>query len=332
MAEMAPYLILGFITAGLIHVLIPMELIAGHLGKKSLFSVLKAALFGIPIPLCSCGVLPVATGLKKSGASNPATLSFLITTPATGADSILATGALLGWSFTLIRTLSSFFIGMVAGIISSFMRNKKEIDPEQKNTCKSSRGFTLRNDRTIIEKIKAVFAYAIIDLPRSFSGSLLTGIILGGLISTLISPRSVQNYLGNGISEIIIATLIAIPMYVCATGSIPIAAALITAGFSPGAALAFLIAGPATNTVAIITVKKILDKKNLIVYLIVIFSGAVFAGILLDFFKIQLPIHNVLEEHTDGLSWFKNLCGILLSGNILFIFLQKQIVKLKTEK
>ncbi len=326
--EMAPYLILGFVVAGVIHVVIPVGMIGRHLGKDSNSSVLKAAIFGIPIPLCSCGVLPVATGLRESGASRSATLSFLITTPATGADSILATGALMGWFFTLIRTLSSLLIGLGAGLLSKTIYKNNLIRDKKNERFPGKQNIITRENpvektekrRSPVKKIFETIHYAFIDLPSSFSGSLLLGLILGGLITVLVPAQTVNQYLGSGILSIMVATLIAIPMYVCATGSIPIAVAMIVAGFSPGAALAFLSAGPATNTVSVVTVKNLLGKKHMYVYLAVIFVGAISSGLLLDIFNLEFQLVKISHAHTGGASLFQQLCAVFLLLNVVILF------------
>ena len=171
-----------------------------------------------------------------------------------------------------------------------------------------------------VKKIFETMHYAFVELPSSFSGSLLLGLILGGLITVLVPAQTVNQYLGSGILSIMVATLIAIPMYVCATGSIPIAVAMIAAGFSPGAALAFLIAGPATNTVSVVTVKNLLGKKHMYVYLAVIFIGAISSGLLLDIFNLEFQVVKISHAHTEGASLFQQISAVFLLLNILILF------------
>jgi len=340
--EMAPYLLLGFIVAGFLHVFIPIDLISKHLGKDSFSSIIKASLFGIPIPLCSCGVLPVAASLRKNGASKSATLSFLITTPVTGVDSLLATYGLLGWIFTVFRLISSIIIGFFTGYFMSFDFRKNRSIPikEIEGTCTDSSctnpqtSENIENNNfsdTLLKKVsnytKDIIHYAFVELPEPFSGSLLFGLLLAGIIAYLLPPGLIKENIGTGFLGIILSTVIAIPLYVCATGSIPIAAVMVATGFSPGAAMAFLIAGPATNSVAILTVKKILGKKALVVYLTFIFFGAIGFGVILDLLNVTFYIGSIIPHLNSSPSIFKIISAIILLAIIVPLFLKSKYNK-----
>ncbi len=314
-AQMAPYLLLGFFFAGILYVFLPSSLISRHLGKENFFSVLKASVFGIPLPLCSCGVLPVATSVRQSGAGRAPTLSFLITTPVTGVDSILATYGLMGWIFTIARVVVSFIIGILAGALAIFLPGKApEPEPEHCSSCEvnlPALGFK--------DKMKKMFFYGFYELPETLSGSVLLGLVIGGIITVLIPANLVSEYLGTGMLGIVVAILVAIPLYVCATGSIPIALAMMLKGFSPGAALAFLIAGPATNAVAVTTVRKILGTPALLLYLVVIFAGALGFGKAFDAIipaGYNLGI-SLMSPEKAGIGLIYYLSGILLLGLLL---------------
>ncbi len=328
-AEMAPYLFLGFIIAGVLHVFMPVDFISRHAGGESFLSVLKASLLGIPLPLCSCGVLPVAASLRKAGAGKAPTLSFLITTPVTGVDSIMATWSLMGWLFTLLRLISAIVIGMATGVAMLIFGNGngtiplESVQPEcidcQKSHEHSHEGGKIRN----------ILRYAFIELPGEIAGSILFGLLLGGLIVAVLPPEVVSAYLGSGIWGMLVAVAVAIPLYVCATGSIPIAAGMLAAGFSPGAALAFLIAGPATNTVGMTTVRKLLGKRALIVYLSVIFLGSIVFGLLFDaiFSKTGMVFPVVSEEHgLHGLAIWEHIAGGVLLAITLSLLLKEKVV------
>jgi len=315
-AQMAPYLLLGFAIGGVLHAFLPAEIISRSMGQESVSCVTKATLIGIPLPLCSCGVLPVAASARASGAGKAPTLAFLITTPVTGVDSILATLALLGAAFTGFRIAASFALGMMAGIISIILKDKSA--PEVKDSCASCE--ETQPAVGLGAKARDAFNYAFVELPKNLSGSVLTGLLLGGLISAALPPEFIGKYIGSGLGGILVAVAIGIPLYVCATGSIPIAAAMVMKGFSPGAALAFLIAGPATNMVAFTTVKKILGAKSLVIYLVTIFVGAVGAGLLLDrfmpnAFSMTMAMH---AHEMKGLSPFFIMCGIFLLALLCF--------------
>ncbi len=312
-AEMAPWLLLGFAAAGILHVFIPIGLITRHIGGESPAAVVKASLLGIPLPLCSCGVLPVAASLRKSGAGRAPTLSFLISTPVTGVDSLAATWSLLGWFFMLARLIVSVVIGLASGFVMSLTgRNIPEdtAPAETPISCADDGNNGLQHKKSFMAGLKSALSYAFLELPETIASSILTGLVLGGLITALLPPDLIQNYIGGGFRAVLAATVIGIPLYVCATGSIPIAAAMIMQGFTPGAALAFMIAGPASNMAAVSTVHKLLGKRALAVYLASIFSGALASGLLLDRLFPQarawLPDFTT-HHHQHGLSLFDHL-------------------------
>ncbi|MBU1221422.1 permease [Myxococcota bacterium] len=272
-SDMALWLWAGFIIAAVLHVFIGVKRIQKYMGGESSGSILRSALVGIPLPICSCGVLPVAAALRKSGAGKSPVLTFLITTPVTGVDSIAATWALMGWVFTVARLLASVLIGLAAGFLNLFFNRDENPETIEEPPSSSDSKSSFRD----------FISYAFVEMPVMIAGSILLGLVLGGLITTIIPPGSMPLWMTTGVGGIAISVLIAVPLYVCATGSIPVAAALLAAGFSPGAALAFLIAGPATNAVAVSTVFKILGKKAVLIYLSVITSGSFLIGLAFDF-------------------------------------------------
>jgi len=328
--QMSPYLLLGFAFAGVLKVLIPQSILLKHLSSNNISSVFKAAAIGVPLPLCSCGVIPVTSHLQKNGASKGATLSFLTSTPTTGIDSIMATYSLLGLPFTVIRILASFFIGILSGTIATiFDKTKKEETHNNTAPCKNCCSSSIAEEQTTIptsSKIKEIFKYGFFELIEDSAGWLVIGLLTGGLISYFIPADFAQNYLGSPFLAYGLMLLIGLPMYVCATGTIPIASALIAKGMTPGAALVFLIAGPATNTATISFVASKLGKKSLIIYLGSIIFGAVLFGIILDFVLINYATHAAIHHHnTDGdLS-----LGIQTFSTIIFIMLILRIYVIK---
>lgn len=268
--EMSPYLLLGFLFGGILHIFISVQKIARHLGGASFWSVFKATLIGIPLPLCSCSVIPTAASIRQSGASKGATLAFLISTPTTGADSILATYSLLGPVFTLYRIAASFLAGFTAGVGANIFDKEKPGDKKiTNNNCvvcgnptddEHTHGFWARG--------RAMIAYSFGELVADIGKWLVIGTLIGGAIAYFVPPQIVAAYFKSPVLQMLLMLVIGIPLYICATGSLPIAAALVAKGISPGAALVFLIAGPATNATTITVVGKTLGKRSLIIYLI----------------------------------------------------------------
>jgi len=325
--EMSPYLLFGFLIAGLLHIIIPKEKIYNSFSRNNISSVLKASLFGIPLPLCSCGVIPVAALLKREGAGKGPVVSFLVSTPTTGVDSILATYSLLGPLFAVIRPVAALFTGVFAGFITNLSEKKKE---NQSNigfscaVCDISTPHTLPLSG-IIEKVKKMFKYAFVDLLGDVGKWIAIGILIGGLIGYFVPPWMFEQYLGNPVLAYLLMLAVGIPMYVCATGSIPIAASLIMKGLTPGAGLIFLIAGPATNTATLSFIYGKLGKKSLINYLATLIITAVFFGIILDW--LWSLSGKDIALITGGMEmlplWLKISSSILLIGLILNTFLKK---------
>lgn len=281
--EMAPYLLLGFFVAGVLSVLISPEWVERHLGGKGFGQVFKASLFGVPLPLCSCGVLPVAAGLRRQGASRGATTSFLLSTPQTGVDSIAVTYALLGPFIAVLRPVAALVTGVIGGSLVHGMaeRNGSDAVPSEGSDSCAVEG-CCDDDASHRHTLLDAMRYGFVVLPRDIGRALLIGVLLSGLISALIAPDTLRAYLGGGLLPILAAMAIGVPLYVCATASTPIALSLIVAGLSPGAALAFLISGPATNSAALTTLWKVLGRRTTIIYLLTVAFGAIGTGLMVD--------------------------------------------------
>jgi len=336
--RMAPFLLFGYFFAGMLHVFLKKGAIFSHLGKNDLKSVIKASLFGVPLPLCSCAVIPAAMSLRKEGASKGAVLSFLISTPTTGVDSIFATYSLLGAFFAVYRVIASFITGIFSGTLANLFLKKDDggqLSADVKcGACGSD--IEKKTAKSVTGRIKEVFRYAYIDLLKDTGPSLLLGIFLGGAISFLMPKELVETHLGSGILPMAVMLAAGLPMYVCATASIPIAAALVAKGLAPGAAFVFLVAGPATNIVTMSVVAKSMGKKALAIYLVSIIFCAVSMGAGLDMFWEHSGLNEAffLPHHEAGSSpgWTGSAAGLILFAliakdllNRLFSFLRAHI-------
>jgi len=281
---MSPYLLFGFFVAGILSVLISQEMVEKHIGEETILSVIKATFFGVPLPLCSCGVIPVAASLRRDGASKGATTAFLLSTPQTGVDSILVTLSLLGPVFAIFRPLTALFTGFLGGLAVKFFEPKKKENVSVSEIYENNHG----SIDTKGNKVKQIFHYGFVTLAGDIGKPLIIGLFIAGVISATIPNDYFLGIFGSGIGAMVIMMLVGIPVYVCATASVPIAAALILKGISPGAALVFLMTGPATNAATITTIWKIMGKRTLIIYLLTIIFTAFLSGTILDyFFKIS---------------------------------------------
>ena len=326
--EVSIYLLFGFIIAGILHVLFPESIIRRHLGRDSFGSALKSTLFGIPIPLCSCGVVPVAASLRNSGASKGATISFLISTPQVGADSFMITYSLLGWVFALFRIVASLITAMAAGIMVNILsRNDSSRSGELSSNMNSEEGFGRR--------IKSILQYVEHDLLGSIANALMVGIIAAGIISALIPEGFFNRYLGSDFLSMILMLLIGIPLYVCAAASTPIAASLIMKGISPGAALVFLLTGPATNAITIATTARVLGKKSTAVYLVAIALVSLALGYLLNILAAQYGLQKIIMVHQHEMlpEWLKIAGSIALTLMLgWYYFNLKVLSRLRRQK
>ena len=295
--EMSPYLLLGFGFAGLLHAFVPAQIYHRYLSKNDFRSVLWAAMIGVPLPLCSCGVIPTAMSLRKEGASKGATTSFLIATPQTGVDSILATASLLGIPFAIIRPIAALVTALFGGqLVNIATRNEKNEVVEDANRTTTPRPQGLWN------KIKEAFRYGYFEMMQDIGKWLMIGLVVAGLITVFVPDDFFLYFNDKPLLTMLMVLAVSVPMYVCATGSIPIAAALMLKGLSPGAALVLLMAGPACNMASIMVIGKVLEKKTMWVYLFSIILGAVSFGLLID---LVLPT----EWFTSSIQATKDCCA-----------------------
>ncbi|MDY6851365.1 MAG: SO_0444 family Cu/Zn efflux transporter [Thermodesulfobacteriota bacterium] len=322
--EASVYVIFGLLVSGLLRVFLSPSSVAHHFGKDRVSSVFKAALLGIPIPLCSCGVLPAAAALKKQGASNGATTAFLISTPESGVDSMAITYALMDPIMTVARPAAAFTAAAAAGVTENFFSSDNDsgsMTPDL--TCpvdgccdgKSCSPEEHGKHHTFGEKIKAGLKYAFTEVWNDLAAWFLVGIILAGLITVLIPSEVIGQYFGGGLPSMLLMLAMGIPLYICATASTPIAASLILKGVSPGAALVFLLAGPATNITSLTVLPRILGKRGTAVYLAAIAIVAVFFGLALDqvYASLGLSAQAMAGQATEIMPvWTKWLAALSL--------------------
>jgi len=293
------YILFGIAVGGMLKMFLSTEFVVRHLGKGRFSSVFKAALLGIPIPLCSCSVLPAAASLKKHGANNGATTAFLISTPESGVDSISITYALLDPILTAARPLVAFITAFTAGFAENLFHSSSQ--QFVTNNKPSSQGDTCSGDPSCFQekaqphysftgKIKAGIGYAMGELWGDLAGWFFTGIILAGVITALLPAKLIESSMGGGLSSMLLMLVIAVPLYICATASTPIAAAFILKGVSPGTVLVFLLVGPATNVTSLSVLVGMLGKRATSLYLASIVVVSLLCGLLLDLIYVKMGI------------------------------------------
>ena len=323
---MSPYLLLGFFLAGLMHVFVPAKAYRKYLSAHSFKSVVHAALLGIPLPLCSCGVIPTAMSLHKEGASKGAVTSFLIATPQTGIDSIMATFALMGLPFAIIRPVAALATALLGGWLVNRWDDSSPLKEGEERTCPEDTCRPLPATSSWTDRMKEALRYAFVDMMADIGKWLVIGLLVAAAITQLVPDSYFTLFTDNSLLSMLLVLLMAIPMYLCATGSIPIAVALILKGITPGAGLVLLMAGPASNIASILVIRKVLGARTQALYLGSIIVGAIAAGLVID---LLLPTewltgHLILtgtceEGCTSPLAWGCSIVLCLLLANALLI-------------
>ena len=320
--EMAPYLLLGFLIAGILHVFVPNRFYTKYLSRDNKWAVLWAALLGVPLPLCSCGVIPTAIGLRNEKASKGAVASFLIATPQTGIDSILATFSLLGLGFAIIRPAAALVTGVCGGLLVNRLVKEDDAGITSASACDVETG----------NRLWRVLKYAYFKMIQDIGGRLVIGLLVAALIQVAIPDEFFLNFGSQPLLQMLVILVVAVPMYICSTGSIPVAAALIMKGLSPGAALVMLMAGPAVNLASILVVRKALGRSFTWIYLLVIVVFSILFGLLINALGI-----NVTPKIADACcmdaypSAFKIVCASLLTLFIIFALTMKLFERFKNK-
>lgn len=338
--EMALYLMIGLFFVGILYIFVSKESISKQLGKKNFWSVVKASLIGVPLPLCSCGVVPSAVYLSRNGASKGAVISFLTSTPQTGVDSIIATYGMMGPIFAIYRPLAALIMGVVGGM---FVQNIKDTQTDAIHEVLSdvSADDEMRH-KTFWEKVKAATKYSFVEFLDDISPQFIFGLFIAALITFFVPDSFFENTrFSSGILGMLLMVAVGAPMYVCATASIPIAVSLILKGFSPGVAFVFLVVGPATNAASFTILLKVLGKKTAIAYLLVLITLSIILGYVLDYIfavfsldaKSMIPISHQHLHNIEGMDWTSIIFGsiflVLILSSLYRLYLRKYFIKIE---
>lgn len=322
--ESAPWLLLGLLIAGVMKYLVPVTLLERHMAKQDIASVSKAAIIGAPLPLCSCGVIPAALGLRRAGASPAATVSFLVSTPETGVDSISISYALLGPFMAIIRPISAIISAITAGVMVILLGDKSQTEEASTTQCRttpnstccaSNKNIAPPKKQSFGEKLSGIWYFATQTLLNDISKWLLIGLVLAACVKTWV-PTEFLTQWGDSFSAMLVMALIGIPMYICASASTPIAAGFLAAGVSPGAVLVFMLAGPATNLATIGMIMQELGRKVLATYLVTIIVTSILMGYATNWLVTEFgfSIHTVAaQQHEMSHSLLYQLSAILLA-------------------
>lgn len=306
--EAAPWLLFGMLVAGLVKAWVPQEGLARLLGGRGLGAVVNGALIGAPLPICSCGVLPAAIGLRRGGASREATTAFLVATPETGVDSVALSFGMLGPFMAIARPIAAISSAIATGMMMRFLPPEKTVAPEPEMAA-SSCGSCCSGSSKPVEKQEAPetllrrtmdgIRYALVDIFEDIVVWLFFGLLLAAATMTWIPPQTLATY-GGGLPAMLLMVIIGIPMYICATASTPVAASMLIAGVSPGAAMVFMLAGPATNIATLGVVRQEMGNRAVSLYLSGVISTSLIAGLMTDFAAQALSIDMAVQISGDG--------------------------------
>ncbi|MBP7935765.1 MAG: SO_0444 family Cu/Zn efflux transporter [Phycisphaerae bacterium] len=325
--QAGPWLFFGFLAAGVIQALVPIGQVTRHLGKPGLGGVIKAALIGAPLPLCSCSVIPVASSIRRQGAGRGATASFLISAPETGIDSIAVSYALLGPFMAVVRPIAALATAVFAGwLIDRGHRSGEDparlVSPSRAapkpccHHCSTEASVDAGKRVGLLGRAGVAVRYGLVEMFADLAHWLVLGFVLAGLVSAVVPPGSLERYVGGGWAAMLIMLAIGMPMYVCATSSTPIAAALIAKGLSPGAALVFLLVGPATNMTTMVIVARQLGRRSLAIYIASIAVVAILFGLGTDALLSWAPVAEAPvvrhSHHESGLAAWPFAVTLLL--------------------
>lgn len=326
--EMSPYILLGFLIAGLLHEFVRPQTMSRHLSGSGWRPVVKAALLGIPLPLCSCGVLPTAVSLRRRGASRGASTSFLIATPQTGVDSIAATYSLLGLPFAIIRPIAA-----LAGAVGGGMAVSRWGEKEEESGLDGNEAAFDTDEPTsggFFRRLAAAVRYGLVDMVASVGKWLVIGLLVAALITVFVPDSLFVSLNRYPLLAMLAVVAVAVPMYVCATGSIPIALSLMLKGLSPGIAFVLLMAGPAANFASVMILSKTQGARATAIYVGSVVVTAILFGLIIDYF---LPaswfvptsavggVSNACHFHAP---LFPMLCSILLAGLLIFSLIRSR--------
>jgi uncharacterized membrane protein YraQ (UPF0718 family) len=331
--ESAPWLLAGYLLAGIIKQVIPSSWVEKQLAEPGMLPVIKGAFIGAPLPLCSCGVIPTALAIRKAGASKGATSSFLVATPETGVDSISFSYAVLGPIFALFRPIGALLSAIIAGTLVLLF--DKEEAPVAKaasgegSCCASKKQEAVVDERSLGQRLVGAVQYGYGRMISDTAKWLTIGLIAAALITSVV-PQSFFLQWGDGLLAMLIMVAVGLPMYICATASTPVAASLLFAGISPGAALVFMLTGPATNIATMGVIREQLGNRSLIAYLAGVIGTAVACGLILNqlYASFGWPLQLSMAEHGHGFPVWRHLLGVVLVALILRVWIQPPLQRL----
>lgn len=317
---MAPWVLFGFLAGGIIAVLVPERFIQKHLGGRGFLAIVKASMIGVPLPLCSCGVIPMSATLKRQGASNGTVASFITSTPQIGFSSVIPAWQVINPLTAIVKTIFAFVTGILVGTMVNFFDTEKVVVKAAK-VVETETAVVAKKKNKILE----IFQYSFGTLMADVGGTLLFGLLISAIIALALPKDFAAEYVANSHWAKPLIFLVSMPLYVCTNAVIPIGAMFLMKGFSLGTVMVFLIAGPSCSAPMLATLWKIVGRRGTFIYLAVMVVFTLATGWALDVFAASTPVASLTEAHYHGGSdtWFENLCALVMLGAIFFNMLKK---------
>lgn len=310
--ESAPYIVLGFIIAGILKFWVPADVLHKHLGRKSQTALIKSVGIGSILPLCSCGTIPLGIGLYRSGAAIGNILAFMTSTPILSpvlvALSLSLLGAKLTATFVFVAVMGSYSIGLIG---NRLLVNDTNADQDEHRENKYER--VLHSEEHLTSKIFQTVKWSFFNLGADVSVDVTIGLGIAALLLTFLPMEWISSWLGQqDFYTLLYVILLGIPVYACSIPSVPVVQGLLLLGATPGAAVAYLIAGPATNLGELNAIRRSMGIKPAIYYTIALIVLALAAGLFTD--QIVFPNYHYHAYRVQGEMVVQQCCVPLIFG------------------
>lgn len=318
------YIVISFVVAGIIHEFVGIEQMKKFaIGSTKVSGIVATTIVGMIIPICSCGTIPLGISMYYSGAYLGPVLTFMTSSPMINPIALVLTFGLFGKEIAIIYLITGFAAPFLIGILANkFAGSELYYKPAYENANKK---IELEKERKSVgEKIKSGLHWSFFELSVVISKFTVSGMLIAGTLFSVVPQTMIQKYLGNpGAISLFGITVVACLMYVCAVGHIPFIAAIVASGAAPGVAITFLMAGCATNIAELLSIRKLIGKRAVIIYAtsVILISEIVgyITNLLLPNFKPVLKYDNITHSISyankfiiEFPNWLKYSCSALL--------------------
>jgi len=354
----SPWMIFSFVIAGILHEFLkPEKIQKTAIGSTKISGVFWTTISGMLIPICSCGTIPLGISMYYSGAYLGPTLTFMTSSPMINPLAIILAWGLLGKEITIIYIITGFVAPMLIGMIANkFAGDELHIGINKKVNPNAGSKDALETgddepamiqlefeEPSFWDKLKSGLRWSLTELSVTISKYTVSGMLIAGLLFTIVPQSFVQDYLGQpGFISLFGITVVAGLMYVCAVGHIPFIAALVASGAAPGVAITFLMAGAGTNIPELLTITKVIGKRAMLMYFTLVVGISNMVGYITN--KLLMPeftpvldfdrTHNTISQANkmilvipDWATWICSSILVCYATYALFKMLKSKVKK-----